>query len=72
MYLSVQDSRLQGSKNLGRIIHVPWTVIEGLLLNFTKKDCRLVTCIVKYLDYCATTDVLNDVSLSAKMFQTSH
>ena len=33
-----------------------------MLLNFMKKDCRLVTCLVKYLDYCATTDV----SLSAK------
>ena len=40
--------------------------IFGLLLNFTKEDCRLVTCLVK-LAHCATTDVLNDVSLSTKM-----
>ena len=60
MYLSVQVS-----DNLGRII-VAWTVID-----FTKNDCRLVTYLVKCLDYCATTDVSNDVSLSAKMFQTS-
>ena len=41
MYLNAIS--VQVRKSLGRII-VPWTVIE---FNFMKKDCCLVTCLVK-------------------------
>ena len=61
MYLSLQDSKL--AKNLVELLFL-WTVIE-----FQKEGLSFgdLLTIVKYLAYYATTDISNDISLSAKM-----